>query len=142
MRPSLVSFLTAMAGSLILAGCATKPSAREPGSSASTEPVVWSQNGWSGAERAEYHHLAEGSELLWYELLANIVSVKTGKPFLQNMERFGFIADATTPANPHGLPVGVNTSRSRDKSHIGLEMAGFNCATCHVAEVSYRGKIL
>jgi hypothetical protein len=142
MRPSLVSFLTAMAGSLILAGCATKPSAQEPGSSASPETVVWSQNGWSDAERAEYHHLAEGSELMWYELLANIVSVKTGKPFLQNMERFGFIPDATSALNPHGLPVGMTTSHSRDKSHIGLEMVGFNCATCHVAEVSYRGKRL
>src|ERR1700735_240311 len=140
MRPSLVSFLTAMAGSLILAGWATKPSAPEPGSSASPEPVVWSQKGWSDAERAEYHHLAEGSELMWYELLANVVSVKTGKPFLENMERFGFIPDAVSDKNPHGLPIGVTTVHSRDKSHTGLEMVGFNCAACHVGEVTYQGK--
>jgi hypothetical protein len=140
MRPSLLSFLTFLAGSLILAGCSPKPSAPQP--SSSTETVVWSQNGWSDAERAEYHHLAEGSELMMYGLLANVVSVKTGKPFLENMERFGFIPDAPGASNPHGLPVGMTTVHSRDKSHTGLEMVGFNCAACHVAEMTYRGKRL
>jgi hypothetical protein len=56
------------------------------------------------------------------------------------MERFGFIPDATSATNPHGLPVGLTTVRSRDNSHTGLEMAGFNCAACHAGEVSYRGK--
>jgi mono/diheme cytochrome c family protein len=140
MRPSLLSIQTTLAGSLILAGCAPKPSAPQPSSSTSAETVVWSQNGWSDAERAEYHHLAEGSELMPYGLLANIVSLKTGKPFLENMERFGFIPDAASAANPHGLPVGLTTVHSRDKSHTGLEMVGFNCAACHVGEVNYRGK--
>ena len=106
------------------------------------ETVVWSQNGWSDAERAEYHHLAEGSELVPYELLANVVSVKTGKPFLENMERFGFIPDAVSATNPHGLPVGITTVHSRDRSHTGLEMVGFNCAACHVGELTYRGSRL
>jgi hypothetical protein len=139
-RPSLPSFLISTAGSLILAGCTPKPSTSQSLPSASAETVVWSQNGWSDAERAEYHHLAEGSELTLYELLANLVSVKTGKPFLENMERFGFIPDVTSATNPHGLPVGLTTVHSRDKSHTGLEMVGFNCAACHVGEVSYRGK--
>src|SRR5580704_15557677 len=142
MRPSLLLFLTSIAGFLSLPGCAPKPSAPQPSSSASVETVVWSQNGWSDAERAEYHHLAEGSELTLYELLVNLVSVQTGKPFLENMERFGFIPDATGVANPHGLPVGLTTVHSRDKSHTGLEMVGFNCAACHVGEVTYRGKTL
>jgi hypothetical protein len=75
-----------------------------------------------------------------YTLLANVVSVKTGKPFLENMERFGFIPDAASDKNPHGLPIGVTTVHSRDKSHTGLEIVGFNCAACHVAELTYRGK--
>ena len=56
------------------------------------------------------------------------------------MERFGFIPMPPAAANPHGLPVGLTTVHSRDKSHIGLEMVGFNCAACHVGEVTYRGK--
>jgi len=131
-----------MAGSLILAGCADKPPVPQPAPSGSAETVTWSQNGLSEEDRTKFHRLAEGSELVPYELLANVVSVKTGKPFLENMERFGFISDATSAANPHGLPIGITTARSRDKGHAGLEMAGFNCAACHVAEVHYRGKIL
>jgi len=139
-RPSRSPLLIFIAGSLILAGCTSKPSSPQSSPSASSEIVVWSQNGWSDAERAEYYHLAEGSELTSYELLANLVSVKTGKPFLDNMERFGFITDAKSPTNPHGLPVGLTTSHSRDNSHTGLEMVGFNCAACHVGELKYRGK--
>lgn len=77
-----------------------------------------------------------------YLLVANVVSVKTGKPFLENMERFGFIPDAESASNPHGLPIGLTVVRSRDKSHIGLEVVGLNCATCHVAELTYQGKKL
>lgn len=125
----------------MLAGCSPKPPATQPLSSRS-ETVAWSQNGWSEAERAEYHHLPEGSELVPYELLRNIISIKTGRPFLENMERFGFIPDATNASNPHGLPIGLTTVHSRDKNHAGLEMVGFNCAACHVAEMTYRGKKL
>ena len=77
-----------------------------------------------------------------YDLLANLVSVKTGKPFLENMERFGFIPDAVSSWNPHGLPIGLSAGRSRNGSHIGLEEVGFNCAGCHVSELTYHGKKL
>jgi hypothetical protein len=77
-----------------------------------------------------------------YVLLHNVLSVKTGKPFLENMDRFGFVPDGTSEKNPHGLPIGVTTVHSRDKSHTGLEMVGFNCAACHVGKVTYRGKSL
>ncbi|MGC9946507.1 MAG: hypothetical protein ABSF64_09090 [Bryobacteraceae bacterium] len=93
--------------------------------------MTWSRNGWSGDERAEFRHLAEGSELMPYALLASVVSVKTGKPFLENLERFGFIPDAASARNPRGLPVGLTTVHSRDKGHTGLEMVGVNCAGCH-----------
>jgi hypothetical protein len=136
----LVWLLISLMGALILGGCEHKQSDLQQ--SALAESFAWSQNGWSDAERAEYHHLAEGSELMPYALLANVVSIKTGKPFLENMERFGFISDGVNAANPHGLPVGITTVHSRDKGHIGLEMVGFNCAACHVGEVSYRGKKL
>jgi mono/diheme cytochrome c family protein len=142
MRTKLVPFPIAIAGLSIVAGCAQKASAPAPSSSGSAETVVWIQNGWSDAERAQYHHLAEGSELMPYALLANLVSVKTGKPFLENMERFGFIPDAASATNPHGLPIGMTTVHSRDSSHAGLEMTGFNCAACHVGEATYRGKRL
>jgi hypothetical protein len=141
MRPRLLSLAT-MAGLLIAAGCSRIPSVPSKAGDASPETVQWSSNGWSDEERAQYHHLGEGSELMPYLVLANVVSVKTGRPFLDDMERFGFIPDAPSAANPHGLPIGMTTVKSRNKSLTGLEMVGFNCAACHVAEVDYRGKRL
>ncbi|MGA8579822.1 MAG: hypothetical protein WB579_14135, partial [Bryobacteraceae bacterium] len=123
---------------VLLAGCSRKP---EPSPSVSPDSAVtYLPNGWSGAERAEYYHLAEGSELMPYALLANLKSVKTGKPFLQGMERFGFLPDAKSSTNPYGMPVGMTVGRSRDASAKGVEMVGFSCAACHVGELTYRGK--
>jgi len=77
-----------------------------------------------------------------YAVLANIVSVKTGKPFLQQIERFGFLPDSPGPNNPHGLPVGMTVVRSRNARTCGMEMVGFTCAACHVAEIAYQRKHL
>src|ERR1051326_2715047 len=93
---------------LLIVNCLVRPPACSRNSSkaaASTGGfVVWLSNGWSDGERAEYYHLPEGSELMPYALLANLVSVKTGQPFLTQLERFGFLPDDAGPANPHGLP--------------------------------------
>ena len=75
-----------------------------------------------------------------YALLANLKSTTTGKPFLEGMERFGFLPDHAGPTNPHGLPVGITVSRSRNSGTAGIEIIGFNCAACHVGELTYQGK--
>lgn len=123
---------------VLLAACGHK--ARQPSAEASEAAVIYSANGWSQAERDQYYHLAEGSELMPYALLANLKSIKTGKPFLQDMERFGFLPDDAGPANPYGLPVGMTLSRSRNAGTAGMEIVGFNCAACHVGELTYQGK--
>lgn len=122
---------------ILIAGCSRKP-ADQP----SVAAVIYSDNGWTQAERAQYYHLAEGSELMPYALLANVKSSVTGKPFLEGMERFGFLPDSAGPENPHGLPVGVTISHSRNAGTAGIEIVGFNCAACHVGELTYKGKRL
>jgi hypothetical protein len=137
------AFLCLSAGFLILSGCGSKSPAPQTASSGSPEAIVWIQNGWTPAERAEYHHKSEGSELMPYALLANLTDVDTGRPFLDNMERFGFIPDRADPAtNPRGLPIGMTTGHSRNVGRLGLEVVGFNCAGCHVSELTYKGKRL
>jgi mono/diheme cytochrome c family protein len=125
-----------IAASLWLAGCSRKGSDQP----ATTVDIIYIGNGWSQAERDRYYHLAEGSELIPYALVANLESTKTGAPFLQNMERFGFLPDHTGPSNPLGLPVGLTVSLSRDAARAGIEIVGFNCAACHVAELNYHGR--
>src|ERR1039458_1815866 len=122
----------------LLAGC-SKNSA-PPSYVVGETGVAYSTNGWSSAERAEFYHLAEGRELMPDPLVANLKSVKTGKPFLENMERFGFLPDAKSATNPYGMPVGMTVARSRNASSAGIEMVGFSCAACHTGELTYRGK--
>ncbi len=125
---------------LLAPGCGQKSSTPEP--VAQEAPLAYLDNGWTAAERAEYYHLPEGSELMPYELLVNLKSIKTGKPFLEDMQRFGFLPDAVGPNNPYGMPVGLTVARSRDASARGIEMVGFNCAACHVGEITHNGKRL
>jgi hypothetical protein len=126
------------AACILIAGCTRK--AAEQSSGGAEAAVIYSANGWTQAERDQYYHLAEGSELMPYALIANLKSSTTGKPFLEGMERFGFLPDHAGPQNPHGLPVGITVSRSRNAGTAGIEIIGFNCAACHVGELTYRGK--
>jgi hypothetical protein len=126
-----------IAASVWLGACSRKSAEQR---AAGAADITYIGNGWSQAERDQYYHLAEGSELIPYALVANLDSTKTGAPFLQNMERFGFLPDRTGPANPLGLPVGLTVSLSRDAARAGIEIVGFNCAACHVAELTYHGR--
>jgi len=137
-RPFVVA-VAVTAALLVLAACARNAQQQSVGTTEVTT-VIYSANGWIQAERDQYYHLAEGSELMPYSLLANLKSIKTGKPFLRDMERFGFLPDHSGPANPYGLPVGLTVSRSRNAVSIGMEVVGFNCAACHVGELMYQGK--
>src|SRR5262245_29326681 len=63
-----------------------------------------SHNGLTQAEQARFYHLAEGSEVFPLNWLRALESQQTGRPFLENIGRFGLLAD---PDNPDGLPVGL-----------------------------------
>ncbi len=97
--------------------------------------LLYLDNGLTSKERADFYHLAEGSEvfpLTWLKAL----ETDNGKLFLNDVERLGFLPD---PDNKDGLPVGLTSGVT-----IGLEplgpMVGLNCAACHVGEIHYKGK--
>src|SRR5215831_18481250 len=135
----LVPRVALMAAALLFVTACTRK-APQTSEEQSKAAVIYTSNGWSQAERDRYYHLPEGSELMPYMLLANLKSSKTGKPFLRDMERFGFLPDHAGPGNPYQLPVGLTVSRSRNAGTAGIEIVGFNCAACHVGELTYRGK--
>ena len=92
-------------------------------------------NGLDDADRAEFYHLAEGSEVYPLEWLQALVNDKTGKPFLEDLEKMGFLRD---DKNPHGLAVGLTAELARGLEPLG-KMVGLNCAACHVGELTYKG---
>ncbi|MGH9372822.1 MAG: di-heme-cytochrome C peroxidase [Vicinamibacterales bacterium] len=100
-------------------------------------------NGLTPLDRERYYHLSEGGELYPVEWLLALEVEATGadgkvvtRPFMENIERFGFIPDDKSADNPYGLPVGFSVAPS---VATGAEMVGLNCTACHVGEMAYRG---
>ena len=116
---------------LALACSVTVARAADPG-------VVWpvpAGAGLTAAERARFYHLDEGGEIIPLDWLRALSSKRTGRPFMERLERIGFIAD---PADPAGLPVGMTTRPSASLPGAPL-MVGVTCAACHVGQLEYQG---
>jgi len=120
-------------------GVVTCPSEVE---AAKPDTPAISSSGLSDADRHVFYHLEEGSEVIPLDWLLALKQKGTQKPFLQNPERFGLIADDDNPANPYHLPVGMTAAPTRDIRFPGAKMVGVNCAACHVNQLTYKGKAL
>ena len=101
-------------------------------------------NGLTAEERQQYYHLSEGGEaypIAWLLALEQEITWPDGsvtyRPFLENVERFGFLPDPPSKYNPYGLPVGVSAGYGKI---TGQQMMGLNCTACHVGELHYNGR--
>ncbi len=107
-------------------------------------PVPEGQNGLTPQERETFYHLSEGGELYpldWF-LALDVESVAADgalevRPFMDNIERYGFLSDPKSAGNRYGLPVGVSLGRQKA---LGIEMIGINCTLCHVGQYQYRSR--
>ena len=91
--------------------------------------------GIAEADRAKLFHTPSGSEMIPLPWLKSMLNKQTGKPFLDDLDRYGFVPD---PSDPDGLPIGLTVTDS--KAFKGIKMVGANCAACHVGEVRRNGK--
>lgn len=141
MRAGLVIAVVLALGTLAACG-APEPTPAPPSSSAVSAPYA---NGWSDADRRAVYHLSTGGEILSLALLQSLERGKVAQegtdgqlvPFLQNLERYGFISDPMSGENPFGLPVGWTVARSLLDTTV---LTGFNCTACHVGELRAGGK--
>ena len=98
--------------------------------------VTDSLQGLTGPQRDSLHHVSEGDEFIKVSVLKALNNVATKKPFLDDIERFGMVAD---PADPDGLPIGLSAVKPTDVGNIAGKMVGFTCASCHTALLTYKG---
>jgi hypothetical protein len=112
------------------------------------------------SRRRMLYHLAEGSEIFPLDWLLALRSKQTGKPFLEDPERFGLIRDPEALEIPGfegvQLPIGLTIGTPPDvlraiatfkrspgpQELLTTRMVGVNCAACHVGRLRYKNKDL
>ena len=116
-----------------LTSCAggPEPTPPEEPDSEYSELIIIDNGLGADTDREDFYHTPEGSEvfpLLWANELESSV---TGRPFLENMERFGLIRDDS------GRGTGYIGLTSGPRKGVGVEMVGVNCAACHVGQIQF-----
>ena len=93
------------------------------------------RNGLDNGRRATFYHTSQGSEILPIRWLRAMEDPATGRPFMENLERYGLLPD---PGRDDGLAVGLTLSPP-DNPILG-PFVGINCAACHVGEFRHNGR--
>jgi hypothetical protein len=95
------------------------------------------RNGLTPAQKEDFYHRSQGSEILpWILLTAvDVADPGSSKPFVENLERYGLLPD---PGRKDGLPVGLTLTSN--PFTFGMEFAGITCAACHVGELHNGGR--
>jgi mono/diheme cytochrome c family protein len=98
---------------------------------------------WTADERKQFYHLPEGSEIFPLDWLVALKSNQTGKLFVEDLGRFGFIEDGKGDeirgSEGKRFPIGLTVSKPRG---LTLELIGVNCAACHVGQITHGDKSL
>jgi processive rubber oxygenase RoxA-like protein len=101
--------------------------------------VRYLDQGWSPGESSWFYTVTQGSDLVPYSLALSLTSAGSDRPFLslENVERWRYLPQGSSPRNPDALPVGF----ARDE-YQGRAYLGFTCAACHTTQVNYDGVAL
>ena len=109
---------------------------------ASTDKVIFLDQGWTPEIRESYYHISQGTTVLPYDIFLSLEAAGTQELFRSdaNSERYGLTPDPADPQwNPDGLPIGLGKTVTTEGPWKG-EDVGINCATCHNTELFYQGK--
>lgn len=115
----------------------------DSGSSASARPapILLDNTTLTDAERREFFHISEGSELFPVDWLLAMRTSSGEKFFIPEEPGYGLLADeASAEWNERGLPVGMSSAPTNVEALQDIPMFGFNCAACHVGEVRAAGR--
>ncbi len=97
------------------------------------------ENHRDGFDADLLHYTDQGSGFFPMSVVRSLNDSKTGKPYLENLERFGLVPGEKSKRNPDGFPVGIvtNVIQAGDRK---IEMFGFSCAACHTSDLRFNGQ--
>lgn len=101
-----------------------------------SHPILIKQN-WNNLERAEAHHLDEGSQMIPYNWLKNLEAYNSGSLFLNQVNKYGLYY-----SNESSLPTGISISHDERTQELygAKEWAGINCTACHTSVFKINNK--
>ena len=132
-----------LCASLAVLAIGCKPRAESPQTDANSSParVPRGENHSEGFDADLFHYTDQGSGFFPLSVVRALKDSETGRPYLENLERFGLVPGETSRRNPYGFPVGIVTNRIK-VADGEIEMFGFTCAACHTSDLHYKGKVV
>src|SRR4029077_8366734 len=85
-------------------------SERAAAAQASTDHVIFLDQGWSKDVRESYYHISQGTTVMPYDIFLNLEAAGSQELFRSdtNSQRYGLTPDPADPQwNPDGLPIGL-----------------------------------
>ena len=147
-KPSTITGWTTAALAVSVAGIATlgwlwtKPAAAQ---TSAPDPVVYLDQAWSQADRERYYQILARLER---HLVRHLPQPRgrgqrrSSSGRTRTASATALIPQAANPrTNPDGLPIGL-AKTSVPKATWKGEYVGLNCAACHNAELTYKGKTI
>jgi mono/diheme cytochrome c family protein len=85
------------------------------------------------------HFTDQGSGFFPMAVVRALTDSVTGRPFLENLERFGLVPGKRSDEwNKEAFPVGIVTN-TVTIGDLDVEMFGFTCAACHTSDLRCNG---
>jgi hypothetical protein len=142
-RARMAFWIVALVVALLAGGYAFRhPRPVRAAAQASTDKVIFLDQGWTPEIRERFYHISQGTTVLPYDIFLSLEAAGSQELFRSdaNSERYGLTPDPPNPQwNPDGLPIGLGKTVTPDGPWKG-EDVGINCATCHNTELFYQGK--
>ena len=141
MNRPVLAFLSGAVSLLALSAPAPVNAQQAGTPPASSEPVIYLNQGWSQEDREWYYHFSQGSAFLSYDIYLNL-EVADSQDLLRSGARYGLLPGTASLYNPDGLPIGISKTRVATpiKGWPAGDYAGVTCEACHEGELTYKGK--
>src|SRR6202046_960334 len=95
--------------------------------------LTYAAQGWSAADREAFYTTSQGSHLIPYAWFKALKRIDVDEPFAADkLQRYGFLAQDVSKANPEGLSVGFVVEGPVASGQLGL-----TCAACHTGQLEY-----
>jgi mono/diheme cytochrome c family protein len=84
-----------------------------------------------------WYTTSQGNEIYPYAFFLALNDLTTGKPFAENLGRFGLLDN---PGGATKMPAGLTVEVTRDLRFLGVKMVGVTCAACHTGQLDQGGQ--